>query len=132
MECLAVVCDCAWAEVRQSCCAPQTFALAAGCGSIQLIWDPGLGFAQKHRAEPALLRGLAEARREGVSPACGPSRKTASSERAQRNQARPACGHGGRLPRRSRCGTDVLRVHDVGPIVQTPGMIDAIVRPPLR
>ncbi len=120
------------AEVRQELLRATDTALAAGVRPDQLIWDPGLGFAKNTEQNLALLRGLAELRREGFPLLLGPSRKRFIG--AVLNEPRPRArlwGTAAVCAQAITAGTDVLRVHDVGPIVQTARMIDAIVRPPL-
>jgi len=107
-------------ECAGVCCAPQTIALRPGVRADQLIWDPGLGFAKKHRAEPGPAAGCGAAPPKGSPLLLGPSRKRFIG--AVVNEPRPRAGCGAtawRLrPGRSRWAPDVLlRVHDVGPIV---------------
>ena len=102
-----------------------------GVATSQLIWDPGLGFAKTHDQNLQLLRGLDRLRQEGFPLLVGPSRKRFIGEVL--SEARPRArlwGTAAVCAEAIRAGTDVLRVHDVGPIVQTARMMDAIVRPP--
>jgi len=114
----------------RSCCAPQTIALARVRARIQLTLESGLGLA-KTRADLALLRRLAELRREGFPPAAGPIAQTV--HRTVLNETRPdarAVGHGGPSAPGDHAGHHGLRVHGRGPIVQTARMIVRSVRPP--
>ena len=117
------------AEVRQELLAATERALAAGVKPAQVIWDPGLGFAKTTEHNLALLRGLADLRSEGFPLLVGPSRKRFIG--AVLDEPRPrarlwgtaaVCGHA------IATGADILRVHDVGPVVQTARMADALYR----
>jgi len=102
-------------------------ALAAGVGAGQIIWDPGLGFAKTTDQNLELLRRVPELAAAGFPLLLGPARKRFIG--AVLNEPRPrarlwgtaavcaqAIGHGARI----------LRVHDVGPIVQVARMADAM------
>ncbi|MCP9800976.1 dihydropteroate synthase [Synechococcus sp. RedBA-s] len=118
------------AEVRQELLRATDNALAAGVRTDQLIWDPGLGFAKTTEHNLALLRGLAELRRDGFPLLVGPSRKRFIG--AVLDEPRPRArlwGTAAVCAQAITQGADVLRVHDVGPIAQTARMLDAIVRP---
>lgn len=106
-------------------------AQAEGVAEGQLIWDPGLGFAKDHGQNLQLIRGLSRLRRGGVPLLIGPSRKRFIGEvlAEPRPKAR-LWGTAAVCAEAIRGGADVLRVHDVGPIVQTARMMDAIVRLP--
>ncbi len=117
------------AEVREELLRASDAAMAAGVRAQQLIWDPGLGFAKTTEQNLALLRGLAVMRREGFPLLVGPSRKRFIG--AVLNEPRPRArlwGTAAVCAEAIAAGADVLRVHDVGPIVQTARMVDAIRR----
>lgn len=118
------------AEVQQELLQATERALAAGVRAEQLIWDPGLGFAKTTPQNLTLLRGLAELRAEGYPLLVGPSRKRfiGAVLAEPRPQARlwgtaAVCGQA------IAAGAAILRVHDVGPVVQTARMVDALCRP---
>ena len=116
-------------EVRQELLRVTDSALAAGLRADQLIWDPGLGFAKTTEQNLILLRGLAALRQEGFPLLVGPSRKRFIG--AVLEEPRPRArlwGTAAVCAQAITAGADVLRVHDVGPIVQTARMVDAIVR----
>ncbi|MFM2079734.1 MAG: dihydropteroate synthase [Cyanobacteriota bacterium] len=116
-------------DVRDALLRASDQALAAGLRSEQLIWDPGLGFAKTTDQNLALLRGLQRLRAEGYPLLVGPSRKRFIG--AVLNEPRAMArlwGTAAVCAQAITAGADVLRVHDVGPIVQTARMIDAIVR----
>jgi dihydropteroate synthase len=128
MDGLAVYTDVV-AEVRQELLRATDAALAAGVRADQLIWDPGLGFAKTTEHNLSLLRGLAALRQEGFPLLLGPSRKRFIG--AVLEEPRPRArlwGTAAVCAQAISAGADVLRVHDVGPIVQTARMVDAIVR----
>lgn len=118
------------AEVREGLLKATDEALAAGVMAAQVIWDPGLGFAKTTSQNLELLRGLPRLRSEGFPLLVGPSRKRFIG--AVMNEPRPRARLWGTA---AVCGQviaqggDVLRVHDVGPIVQTARMADALWRP---
>ena len=106
-------------------------AEAQGVARGQVIWDPGLGFAKTHAQNLALLRGLARLRQEGFPLLVGPSRKRFIGEVLAEPRPRARLwGTAAVCAEAIRGGADVLRVHDVGPLVQTARMMDAIVRLP--
>ncbi|WP_396103344.1 dihydropteroate synthase [Cyanobium sp. Morenito 9A2] len=117
------------AEVRAELLQATERAVAAGVALEQLIWDPGLGFAKTTAQNLALLDGLAELRAEGFPLLVGPSRKrfigTVLAE--PRPRAR-LWGTAAVVCKAVAAGADLVRVHDVGPIVQTCRMADALWR----
>ena len=120
------------AEVHQELLQATERALAAGVRAEQLIWDPGLGFAKTSAQNLTLLRGLAELRAEGYPLLVGPSRKrfigavlAEPRPRARLWGTAAVCGQA------IAAGAAILRVHDVGPVVQTARMVDALCRPQL-
>jgi dihydropteroate synthase len=130
-----------WSELRQRTLNPRLIlrtkllqaterALAADVRAEQLIWDPGLGFAKTTAQNLTLLRGLAELRAEGFPLLVGPSRKrfigavlAEPRPRARLWGTTAVCGQA------IAAGAAILRVHDVGPVVQTARMVDALCRP---
>jgi dihydropteroate synthase len=115
------------AEVRQGLLQASETALAAGVRPEQLIWDPGLGFAKDTEQNLALLRGLAVLAADGVPLLVGPSRKRFIG--AVLEEARPRARLWGTAAVCSQAiaqGARILRVHDVGPIVQIARMADAL------
>ena len=115
------------AEVRQGLLQASDTALAAGVRPEQLIWDPGLGFAKDTQQNLTLLRGLAVLAAEGVPLLVGPSRKRFIG--AVLEEPRPRARLWGTAAVCSQAiaqGARMLRVHDVGPIVQIARMADAL------
>ena len=105
-------------------------ALAAGVRREQLIWDPGLGFAKTTPQNLALLRDLDRLRAAGYPLLLGPSRKRFIGEVLQEPRPRARLwGTAAVCAQAIAKGADVLRVHDVAPIVQVATMADALWRP---
>ena len=95
-----------------------------------MIWDPGLGFAKTTAHNLTLLRELAPLRSEGFPLLVGPSRKRFIGEVLDEPRPRARLwGTAAVCAQAIAAGADVLRVHDVGPIVQTARMADALCRP---
>ena len=120
-------------EVRQELRQASERALAAGVRPEQLIWDPGLGFAKTTAHNLQLLCALPVLAAEGFPLLVGPSRKRFIGEilaeprpRARLWGTAAVCGQAIAL------GASILRVHDVGPIVQTARMADALWRSPAQ
>jgi dihydropteroate synthase len=117
------------AEVRDGLRTASDQAIAAGVQPDQLIWDPGLGFAKTTEQNLALLRGLPGLRAEGFPLLLGPSRKRFIGAVLEEPRANARLwGTAAVCAQAISAGAEVLRVHDVGPIVQTARMTDAIVR----
>lgn len=113
------------AELEQT----SALALQAGVRREQLIWDPGLGFAKTTEQNLELLRGLDRLRASGNPLLVGPSRKRFIG--AVLNEPRPKArlwGTAAVCAQAIAKGVDVLRVHDVAPIVQVARMSDALWR----
>lgn len=114
-------------EVRAGLLEATETALGAGVRPTQVIWDPGLGFAKDSGHNLALLRGLAELAADGFPLLVGPSRKRFIG--AVLNEPRPRARLWGTAAVCSHAiakGARILRVHDVGPIVQIARMADAL------
>jgi dihydropteroate synthase len=126
MDGLAVYADVV-AEVRQELGAATEEALAAGVRPEQIVWDPGLGFAKSTAQNLELLRRLPELAEGGFPLLLGPSRKRFIG--AVLNEARPRArlwGTAAVCALAVSGGAAVLRVHDVGPIVQVARMAEAV------
>ena len=117
------------AEVRQDLLRATDRALAAGVRPERILWDPGLGFAKTTAHNLTLLRGLRLLRAEGFPLLVGPSRKRFIGEVLAEPRPRARLwGTAAVCSQAIAAGADVLRVHDVGPIVQTARMADALCR----
>ena len=118
------------AEVRQELLAASERAVAAGVRPERIVWDPGLGFAKTTAHNLELLRRLPELRSEGFPLLIGPSRKRFIGEVL--SQPRPRArlwGTAAVCALAIQGGADGLRVHDVGPIVQSVRMATAVLPP---
>lgn len=115
--------------VRDSLAERAAAAFAAGVQPSQIILDPGIGFAKTAEQNIELLRRLGELRQLGYPLLVGPSRKRfighvlGHSDPEQRlwGTAAACC-------RAIAAGADILRVHDVGPMVDIARMADALWR----
>jgi dihydropteroate synthase len=118
-------------EVRGELLRASERAVAAGIRPGRIVWDPGLGFAKTTAHNLALLRGLAALVDEGFPLLVGPSRKRFIGELL--NEPRPRArlwGTAAVCAQAIAAGAAILRVHDVGPIVQVARMADALRPPP--
>lgn len=104
-------------------------ALAAGVAWDHLIIDPGIGFGTTPAENLTLLRRLGELRTLGRPLLLGTSRKSTlglvlgnlpPSQRMEGTAATVALG--------IAQGVDIVRVHDVGPMMRVVKMSDAVVR----
>ncbi|KEF41234.1 MAG: dihydropteroate synthase [Cyanobium sp. CACIAM 14] len=120
------------AEVRQELLRATERALAAGVRPERILWDPGLGFAKSTAHNLALLRHLALLRAEGFPLLVGPSRKRFIGEVLAEPRPRARLwGTAAVCAQAIAAGADVLRVHDVTPVLQTARMADALCRAPV-
>ena len=106
-------------EVRQELLESSERAMAAGIRRERLIWDPGLGFAKTTEQNLELLRRLSELAGDGFPVLVGPSRKRFIG--AVLEEPRPRArlwGTAAVCGQAIAAGATILRVHDVGPIVQ--------------
>jgi len=115
------------AEVRSELLRASERALAAGVRPQQLVWDPGLGFAKTTEQNLELLRSLELLADEGFPLLVGPSRKRfIGAVLAEERPRARIWGTAAVCALATARGAAVLRVHDVGPIVQTARMAEAV------
>jgi dihydropteroate synthase len=115
------------AEVRRELAAATALALEAGVRLERILWDPGLGFAKTTAQNLELLRRLPELVAAGHPVLIGPSRKRFIG--AVLHEPRPRArlwGTAAVCALAATRGAAVLRVHDVGPIVQVARMAEAV------
>lgn len=115
------------AEVRDGLQAATDQALAAGVRPGQILWDPGLGFAKTTPQNLELIRRLDVLTAAGYPLLVGPSRKRFIG--AVLDEPRPRAriwGTAAVCALAVERGAAVLRVHDVGPIVQVVRMAEAL------
>ena len=104
-------------------------ALKAGIAKENIILDPGIGFGKTVEQNLTLLNRLNEIKALGYPVLLGPSRKSfigytlnlPPDQRLEGTMA--ACAVG------IQRGADILRVHDVEPVVRLARMTDAILKP---
>ena len=114
-------------EVRAALHVASDAVRAAGVGAEQILWDPGLGFAKATHHNLALLARLPELASAGYPLLLGPSRKRFIG--AVLHEPRPRArlwGTAAVCALAASQGVAVLRVHDVGPIVQVVRMASAV------
>ena len=117
------------AEVRAELLTATDQLLAAGVAPGRILWDPGLGFAKTSDQNLALLGGLDRLAVEGFPLLVGPSRKRFIGTVLDEPRPRARLwGTAAVCALAISRGAAVLRVHDVGPIVQTARMADALCR----
>jgi dihydropteroate synthase len=114
-------------EVRDELRDATEVALAVGVREEQIVWDPGLGFAKTIEQNLELVRRLRELSGDGFAVLIGPSRKRFIG--AVLGEPRPRArlwGTAAVCALAAERGAAVLRVHDVGPIVQVARMTAAV------
>jgi dihydropteroate synthase len=115
-------------DVKSELMASVAIARAAGVKDTNIILDPGIGFGKTVEQNLELVNRLDEIKALGYPVLLGPSRKSfigytlelPPAERLEGTLAVCAVG----ITR----GADILRVHDVQPVVRLAKMTDAIVR----
>jgi len=119
------------AEVETELLQATDTACRAGVAPDRILWDPGLGFAKTTEHNLTLLDGLPRLGRHGFPLLVGPSRKRFIGAVLQEPRPRARLwGTAASVCRAIAGGARVVRVHDVGPIVQTCRMADALWSPP--
>jgi dihydropteroate synthase len=116
------------AEIISSLKRSLEIASQAGVPRENIILDPGIGFGKSWRHDLVIIRRLAELKGLGRPVLIGPSGKSfigkvldlPVGERLEGTAASVAIGIAN--------GADVVRVHQVGPMVRVCRMCDAIVR----
>lgn len=115
-------------DVRRELLESVAIAQAAGIPDQRIILDPGIGFGKTVEQNLELIDRLDEIRSLGYPLLLGPSRKSfigytldlPPDQRMEGTAAAVAVG----IAR----GADIIRVHDVPPLVRVARMADAIVR----
>jgi len=115
-------------DVKRELLESVAIARSAGIPDERIILDPGLGFGKKVEQNLELINRLDEIRALGFPVLLGPSRKsfigyTLNLPPDQRLEGTAACAAIG-IAR----GADIIRVHDVEPMLRVAHMTDAIVR----
>ncbi len=115
-------------DVKRELMESVELARAAGITDEHIILDPGIGFGKKIQHNLELIDRLNEIRALGFPVLLGPSRKSfigytldlPANQRVEGTAATVAVG----IVR----GADIVRVHDVEPLMRVVKMTDAIVR----
>ncbi len=118
------------ADVKRELMESVAIARAAGIPDDHIILDPGIGFGKKVQHNLELINRLDEIRALGFPVLLGPSRKSfigytldlPPDQRVEGTAAAVAVG----IVR----GADIVRVHDVAPLMRIVKMTDALVRKP--
>ncbi len=116
------------ADVKRELMDSVMLARAAGIADERIILDPGIGFGKKVEHNLELINRLDEIRALGFPVLLGPSRKSfigytldlPADQRLEGTAATVAVG----IVR----GADIVRVHDVEPLMRLVKMTDALVR----
>lgn len=116
------------AEIKEDLQASIERVLAAGGKEEQIILDPGIGFAKSYHKDLFVLRHLEEVTSMGYPVLLGTSRKSVIAktlhlppdERVEGTAATVAVG--------VMKGCQIVRVHDVQPMVRLCHMLDAIMQ----
>ncbi|QEY33400.1 dihydropteroate synthase [Synechococcus sp. RSCCF101] len=114
-------------EVHEELLFATERVIKAGVKQNQIIWDPGIGFAKTTDQSLALMRHLSTLKREGFPLLVGPSRKRFIGDVL--NQPRPKAriwGTAAAVCLAVAEGADIVRVHDVGAMVATVKMAEAL------
>lgn len=120
------------ADVKRELMESVALAHQAGIPSERIILDPGIGFGKKVEHNLELINRLDEIRALGFPVLLGTSRKSfigytldlPADQRLEGTAATVAVG----IVR----GADIVRVHDVEPLMRVVKMTDALVRPASR
>ena len=115
-------------DVKRELMESVELARAAGISDERMILDPGIGFGKKVQHNLELIDRLDEIRLLGFPVLLGPSRKSfigytldlPADQRVEGTAATIAIG----IAR----GADIVRVHDVEPLMRVVKMTDALVR----
>ena len=105
-------------------------AQQAGVQRHQIVLDPGIGFAKTTEHNLELLQALPRLQALGYPLLVGPSRKRFIGEVLGEPRPRARLwGTAASVCQAVAAGAAVVRVHDVGPIVQTCRMAEALFKP---
>ncbi len=116
------------AGVSRELAAALTVAEAAGIDRAQVLLDPGIGFGKTLAQNLALLRGLSALAELGCSVLVGPSRKTFIGKLTGKAPADRDPGTAASVALAIQYGAQMVRVHDVGMMVDVVKVADALVR----
>ncbi len=112
-------------ELRESI----AYAEQHGIRREHIIVDPGIGFGKTPSQNIVLLRHLGELRSLGRPILLGTSRKSFIGLALNLPPAERVEGTGATVALGIQSGADIVRVHDVAPMVRVARMADAVLRP---
>ena len=112
-------------ELRESI----AYAEQHGIRRESIIVDPGIGFGKTPSQNIVLLRHLGELRSLGRPILLGTSRKSFIGLALNLPPAERVEGTGATVALGIQSGADIVRVHDVAPMVRVARMADAVLRP---
>ncbi len=112
-------------ELRESI----AFAEDNGIRREQIIVDPGIGFGKTPSQNVELLRQLSQLRSLGRPILLGTSRKSFIGRALNLGPEERVEGTGATVVLGIAAGADIVRVHDVMPMVRVARMADVVVRP---
>jgi dihydropteroate synthase len=116
------------AEISASLLESVQLGRAAGIREDQIILDPGIGFGKTREENLEILRRLPELRALGFPLLVGPSRKSFIGKTLDLPVEERLEGTAAVITLAIAGGADLVRVHDVKPMVRVARMADAIVR----
>jgi dihydropteroate synthase len=103
-------------------------ASAAGINRDRILVDPGIGFGKNREGNLEIIRGLSRLRELGCPILVGPSRKSFIGKTLDLPVEERLEGTAAAVALSIAEGADVVRVHDVKPMVRVARMTDAVVR----
>jgi dihydropteroate synthase len=103
-------------------------AEAAGIAREQVIVDPGLGFGKTVEHNVELLKRLSEVKRLGRPVLVGPSRKAFLGKLTGREVHQRIFATAAAVALAVAGGADIVRVHDVGAMLDVATVADAVAR----
>jgi dihydropteroate synthase len=116
------------AEISASLLQSVQLGRTAGIPEDQIILDPGIGFGKTREENLEILRRLPELRALGFPLLIGPSRKSFIGKTLDLPVEERLEGTAAAITLAIAGGADLVRVHDVKPMVRVARMADAIVR----
>ncbi len=117
------------ADVKRELMDSVELARQAGIADDRIILDPGLGFGKKVEQNLELIDRLGEIRALGFPVLSGPSRKSFIGYTLNLPPEQRVEGTAAAVAVSIVRGADIVRVHDVEPLMRLVHMTDAIVRP---
>ncbi|BBL86542.1 dihydropteroate synthase (chromatophore) [Paulinella micropora] len=116
-------------EVKQELLQATERAIRLGVSPEKIIWDPGLGFAKSTSQVICVLRCLPLLKSEGFPILIGPSRKRFIGEITEEYESKARMwGTAGVVSCAISLGADIVRVHDVEPMIKIIRLSDILCR----